>query len=130
MKRIYEVRRNRPLFFADPKVPGVQHDGNLWAAPGQFVVIDHPYLDSLIRSQRQKVRELKDGETPPPGSVVHEEMRNPFVRRKMRDMDAILEKKKPAKSASTAARATAKRKTATKSTATPKLSPAPETPSE
>ncbi len=86
-QRWYEVRQGRILFFMDPSSPGVDKRGNVWANPGHFVEAGHPVLDRIVRTQRHKLRQLKDGETIPAGSIIQTAKANPYIKRLMDQYD-------------------------------------------
>ncbi len=82
-ERWYEVRQGRILFFADPSGPGVDKRGNVWAHPGHFVEASHPVLRKIVALQRHKLRQLKEGETIPAGSIIQGADANPYIKRLM-----------------------------------------------
>lgn len=86
-ERWYEVRLGRILFFADPSSPGTSRRGNTWAKPGQFVEASHPVLRRIIRTQRHKIRQLKEGETIPAGSIIQDPRANPYIKSLMDKFD-------------------------------------------
>lgn len=94
-RQYYAVRLGRYLYWADPSAPGVDKRGNLWARPGEFVEASHPVLQTIISTQRHKVRALKPGDTIPEGSILHTEVTAPLVVGRIRAFDGKLQKGSP-----------------------------------
>ena len=95
MSNTYLVRERRPLFYTDPSSPRVNREGNLWASPGTYVIVDHPFLEAIIKTQRHKVRQLAEDAIIPDDAVVVRTIENPFIKSQMKKYDAIIAKRRP-----------------------------------
>ena len=121
MSNTYLVRDRRPLFYTDPSSPRAHREGNLWASPGSYLIVYHPFLEAIIKTQRHKVRLIAEGVVLPADAIVVRDVENPFIKAQMKKYDAIIAKRKPDSAVAAAAKVAVDEATETPSGETPEL---------
>lgn len=121
MSNTYLVRDRRPLFYTDPSTPSASRDSNRWAEPGSYVVVDHPFLEAIIKTQRHKVSKLGEGDLIPDDAIVIRTVDNPYIKAQMRKYDAIIAKRRPDTAVAAAAKVVVQGATEKPSGRTPEL---------